>query len=193
LDPEWNIRFVVFEPGTVKTAYSTGNMERTSRHEAYRRSEGRELPMEKLGLRRREMEEKVGARSEDIARVMVETVIDRESKWGGRSMLRLPVGADAWAMERKDIEELEVNLEYWREVSESTSSGDAKGVLRSVGLMRNRVAYSGYIKNTAQRVTRTAEFSTLCINAASHSQNITSSYLLKATLFYSPLLLVYPS
>ena len=138
LDPDWKIRFVVFEPGAVKTNYSNVNMKgKDERHEAYKRPEGMELPTEKLGKRRVAFEEKIGMSSDRVAEVMTSVILDIDGKWGGREMLRLPVGADAWALESNDVKDVTSSLEKWREISESPSTTDVKETLRSVGLLRD--------------------------------------------------------
>jgi NAD(P)-dependent dehydrogenase (short-subunit alcohol dehydrogenase family) len=138
LDPEWQIRFVVFEPGSVKTKWSNDNMKvGGEQHEAYRRPEGKGLPLELIRQMKRSVDDKIGTDAGRVADLMAKVIVDEEGSWGGREMLRLPVGADSWALIRTDVKAVEASLEKWRDVSESTSPGDVKETLRSIGLLRD--------------------------------------------------------
>lgn len=137
LDPEWHIRFAVFEPGSVKTRWSGENQKQgIVQHEAYKRPGGKELPLEKIRHMRDSFEDKIGASADKVADTMVDVVADREGTWGGRELLRLPIGADSWALIRADVKETEKSLEKWKIVSESTSPSDVKDTLRSIGLLK---------------------------------------------------------
>jgi NAD(P)-dependent dehydrogenase (short-subunit alcohol dehydrogenase family) len=137
LDPEWHIRFVIFEPGSVKTRWSGENQKQgIVQHEAYKRPEGKDLPLEKIRLMRNSFEDKIGASADKVADVMVDVVVDIDGMWGGSELLRLPIGADSWALIRADVKETEKSLEKWKMVSESTSSGEVKDTLRSIGLLK---------------------------------------------------------
>lgn len=137
LDPEWHIRFAVFEPGSVKTRWSGENQKQgIMQHEAYRRPEGKELPLEKIRHMKGSFEDKIGASADKVADAMVDVVVDKEGMWGGRELLRLPIGADSWALIRADVKETQESLEKWKLVSESTSSGEVKDTLRSIGLLK---------------------------------------------------------
>jgi NAD(P)-dependent dehydrogenase (short-subunit alcohol dehydrogenase family) len=137
LDPEWHIRFAIFEPGSVKTRWSEENQAKgIVQHEAYRRPEGKGLATELIRNMRGAFEQKIGADAGKVARVMVEVVIDREGTWGGRGLLRLPVGADSWTLIQNDAKEVEEMLDKWRDISESTSPGDVKDTLKAIGLLK---------------------------------------------------------
>lgn len=138
LDPEWHIRFVIFEPGSVKTRWSVENQKQgIVQHEAYRRPEGEGLATEKIRDMRGTFEQKIGAGAGKVAKVMVEVVVDKDGMWGGRNLLRLPVGADSWTLIRSDVKETGKTLDKWRSISESTSPGDVKETLRSIGLLKD--------------------------------------------------------
>ncbi len=137
LDPEWGIRFVIFEPGSVKTRWSgESQVKGLVQHEAYRRPEGEKLWTDRIRSQRGALEEKIGADARKVADVMVEVVMDREGTWGGRSLLRLPIGADSWTLIRNDVKETEEHLDKWRTISESTSPGDVKDTLKAIGLLK---------------------------------------------------------
>ncbi|RDL36185.1 uncharacterized protein BP5553_06797 [Venustampulla echinocandica] len=135
LDPEWHIRAVIFEPGSVKTKWSNANMVDGGQHPAYVREESKMLGTDLI----RNMagwEGKLGAEARDVANLMAKVVRDEEGKWGGRNLLRLPVGADSWTLIKSDVEEVRCNLEKWKKESESTSPGDVKETLKALGLIQ---------------------------------------------------------
>ena len=137
LDPEWHIRFVVFEPGSVKTRWSGENQAKgIVQHEAYRRPEGRGLATELIRNMHGAFEQKIGADAGEVAEAMVGVVADRKGAWGGRELLRLPVGADSWTLVRNDVTETGEQLDKWRAISESTSPGDVKDTLKAIGLLK---------------------------------------------------------
>lgn len=137
LDPEWHIRFAIFEPGSVKTRWSGENQAKgIEQHEAYQRPEGRGLATEYIRNMHDAFEQKIGADAEKVAKVMVEIVLDREGTWGGKELLRLPVGADSWTLIRNDVKETGEQLDKWRGVSESTSPGGVKDTLKAIGLLK---------------------------------------------------------
>jgi NAD(P)-dependent dehydrogenase (short-subunit alcohol dehydrogenase family) len=137
LDPEWNIRFVIFEPGSVKTRWSGENQAKgIVQHEAYRRPEGKGLATELIRDMKGAFEQKIGADAGKVAEVMVGVVVDREGTWGGRELLRLPVGADSWTLIQNDVKETGKQLDKWRAVSESTSPGGVKDTLKTIGLLK---------------------------------------------------------
>jgi NAD(P)-dependent dehydrogenase (short-subunit alcohol dehydrogenase family) len=137
LDPEWHIRFVVFEPGSVKTRWSGENQAKgIVQHEAYRRPEGRGLATELIRNMHDAFEQKIGADAEKVAEAMVGVVVDQKGAWGGRGLLRLPIGADSWTLVRIDVTETGEQLDKWRAVSESTSPGDVKDTLKAIGLLK---------------------------------------------------------
>jgi len=137
LDSEWHIRFVIFEPGSVKTKWSGENQGKgIVQHEAYRRPEGKGLGTQLIRDTLGAFEQKIGAEAGKVAEVMVKVIVDQEGTWGGRELLRLPVGADSRTMIWNDVKETEENLDKWKAVSESTTPGDAKDMLKAMGLLK---------------------------------------------------------
>jgi NAD(P)-dependent dehydrogenase (short-subunit alcohol dehydrogenase family) len=137
LDPEWHIRFAIVEPGSVKTRWSGENQAKgIVQHEAYRRPEGKGLATELIRDMRGAFEQKIGADAGKVAEVIVGVVVDREGMWGGRELLRLPVGADSWTLIQSDVKETAEKLDKWRAVSESTSPGGVKDTLKAIGLLK---------------------------------------------------------
>lgn len=138
LDPEWHIRFVIFEPGSVKTRWSGENQKQgITQHEAYKRPAGKELAIEMMRKLRGSFEDMIGANADNVADVMVAIVTDEQQMWGGRDLLRLPLGADSWALIKQDVTEMGKNLEKWRAISESTSPAGVNDTLKSMGLLKD--------------------------------------------------------
>jgi NAD(P)-dependent dehydrogenase (short-subunit alcohol dehydrogenase family) len=110
--PEWNIRFLILEPGGVKTEY-VSSLKMSPRHPSYLDSKG---PTSQLlaHLQTPGVQDNWG----DPVLVVqaVEKVVASDD-----IPLRLPMGSDAWGMMKWEVEELEKLLEKWRAVSESSS------------------------------------------------------------------------
>lgn len=133
LDPAWNIRFVIFEPGAVKTKWAAENMEFGGfQHEAYR---GKNLAVDRNKQLGPQISDKLAADAGKVADLMAAVIMDENGKWGGQSLLRLPVGADAWALQNKDVDEAKANLTKWKVVSDSTSPDSAHETLKAIGLI----------------------------------------------------------
>ncbi len=117
MHPEWNISFLIVEPGGISTEFSGSSMVLGPRHPAYLDPS---CPYNQLAAYMKNPESRKGWADPDVvAKVMVETV----EKKGERKMpLRLPVGSDAWGMIRAENENVNKDLEEWRDVSESCSS-----------------------------------------------------------------------
>jgi NAD(P)-dependent dehydrogenase (short-subunit alcohol dehydrogenase family) len=135
LDPDWQIRCVIFEPGGVKTKWWKENKKAFPRYPAYVREEGKKLGTEVIASMPAEVQNALSADSGDVANLMVKVVKDEDGMWGGRRLLRLPVGADAWILVKNDVQETRTNLEKWKNVSESTSPAGAKDALKAIGLL----------------------------------------------------------
>lgn len=126
VSPDWNIKFINVEPGSVKTEWGFGNMQSNSRHPAY---EG--LAAQQLRDKRAMFVDKIGAQPQKVANVLVEAVE------GGEAPMQFPLGADAWALARQQVDIINDGLREWRHVSESTSPGDVKVTLRELGLLKD--------------------------------------------------------
>jgi NAD(P)-dependent dehydrogenase (short-subunit alcohol dehydrogenase family) len=135
VDPEWNIRFAIIEPGSVKTKWGSANMDgRFKQHEAY---VGKNLRTEIMRNIQADIESKIGADADAVADVIAGVFRGEKGAWDGKEVLRLPVGADAWALVMAETMDQKTKFEQWREVSESTSSKDAKETLLALGFLKN--------------------------------------------------------
>ena len=112
--PEWNIRFMILEPGGVRTRFAGGKRMAT-RHPAYADSKA---PTNQLlayiatpGI------EDTWADPDAVVSAVVKVVASDDIP------LRLPMGSDAWGLMKMDVEGIIKELEKWKEVSESSSGG----------------------------------------------------------------------
>ncbi len=75
-----------------------------------------------------------GAEANTVSDLIVRRVMNRDGKWNSL-FLRLPVGADAQAVIKNDVEDITKSLEKWKEESQSTSSSEVMEGLRTMGLL----------------------------------------------------------
>jgi short-subunit dehydrogenase len=126
LDPAWNIRFTIIEPGAVKTKWAEENMVTVKQHDAY---VGKGLGADIMRDLRKVFD--IGAEPEKVAGVLLHTA------GMPKAPFRLPLGADAWTLVNQELEQVKSNLNEWRVMSESTSAEDARQVLKSIGLYKD--------------------------------------------------------
>jgi hypothetical protein len=115
--PDWNIKFVLLEPGGIKTQYAGTSISSVKRHPAY---EGPEYPTSQL-LAYLENPEAMTHWGEatDVARTVFNTV----SRRGDRALpLRLPMGSDAYRMMIAKTEAVAKELSEWKPEIEAISS-----------------------------------------------------------------------
>ena len=112
--PEWNIRFMIFEPGGMKTEYAGTSLQVLERHPAYVHPDG---PTSQL-MRYFEgpSVSSTWADPEVVSRVLIKVAASEDVP------LRLPSGGDAWGMISMDVDATRKELDKWRVVSESTTS-----------------------------------------------------------------------
>ena len=55
----------------------------------------------------------------------------------GGELLRLPLGTDAWAMLKAEVDSQVRKFEAWRVVSESTSAVEVRDTMRGLGLLKD--------------------------------------------------------
>jgi NAD(P)-dependent dehydrogenase (short-subunit alcohol dehydrogenase family) len=111
--PEWNIRFMILEPGGVKTKYASG-LRYSKRHPAYLDPKG---PTNQL------MSYIQTPGIGDIwgdAVLVVKAVVKVVSS--DDIPFRLPMGSDAWGFMKAEVQSLDKELEKWKSVSESSSA-----------------------------------------------------------------------
>jgi len=111
--PEWGIKFLIAEPGGMKTDYAGRSMKVLEPHPAYLD------PKAPTNLLRAylatEGVDQTWAEPAAVAKLLVDVVTE------GKCPLRLPVGSTSWAMIKADVEATKKELDEWRTVSESCS------------------------------------------------------------------------
>jgi NAD(P)-dependent dehydrogenase (short-subunit alcohol dehydrogenase family) len=110
--PEWNIRFMILEPGGVRTKFST-SMKIAKRHPAYLDPKG---PTNQLlaYIQTPGIEDTWGD-PDLVVKAVVDVVASDDIP------LRLPMGSDAWGLMKAEVEGMGKELDKWKTVSESSS------------------------------------------------------------------------
>jgi NADP-dependent 3-hydroxy acid dehydrogenase YdfG len=109
---EWNIRFLILEPGGVKTEY-VSSLKMSQRHPAYLDSKGPTSQL--LAYLQTPSVQDTWSDPVLVVQAVVKVVASNDIP------LRLPMGSDAWGMMKWEVEALEKLLEKWKSVSESSS------------------------------------------------------------------------
>ena len=127
---EWNIKFLIVEPGGVKTNYMGSSMVDIAPLPAY---EDPNLPGRRLDAYRNNPDlQKNFADPDAVAR----TIFDVVSLQGERPMpLRLPLGSDAFGLIKNDTEAELKSLVAWEDVIISTSTMEQ---MESVEFLRRK-------------------------------------------------------
>lgn len=135
VDPDWNIRFAIIEPGGVKTKWASGNMVGDfKQHEAY---VGKNLRTEFTRAVQTAVGSKIGADPDVVAALIANVLKGQKGVWDGKEVLRLPVGADASAIIVAETLEQKKKFDQWRDISESTSSVEVKRTLIEQGFLKD--------------------------------------------------------
>ncbi len=110
--PEWNIRFLILEPGGVKTEFASG-MRYSERHPAYLDPKG---PTNQLiaYIQTPGVQDTWGD-AELVVKALVKVVASDDIPF------RLPMGSDAWGLMKAEIQGIDKELEKWKSVSQSSS------------------------------------------------------------------------
>lgn len=110
LDPKWNIRILIAEPGAIKgTAFNTSILSKRDIHPAYQDPDCPTNIVRKW-LAQPDLEDDFSPAS-DMAATLVNALI------GGGLPLRVPLGSDSWEGIRKDIDAKAKELDDWQAVS----------------------------------------------------------------------------
>jgi NAD(P)-dependent dehydrogenase (short-subunit alcohol dehydrogenase family) len=126
--PEWNIKFLILEPGGIKTEYAGSSMVYIDRHPAYA---GPDSATSQLLAYLANPE--TSANWGDAAAV-ARVLIDAVSHQGDRALpLRLPMGSEAYAMIVAENEAVVKDITAWKTESESVSK---RAQLDSVAFLR---------------------------------------------------------
>ncbi|KAI9701469.1 MAG: hypothetical protein M1836_001524 [Candelina mexicana] len=118
LPASWNIHLTNIEPGGVKTNYATSSLKRTAkRHPAY--SDPSSPTNQLMGYMQSEQGRSMWAEPSALAAAIYQ-VVGR----GLRIPIRVPLGADAWGMVSKDLEDIKKDLDELKDIS--LGVGEAK-------------------------------------------------------------------
>ena len=135
VDPDWKIRFAIIEPGSVKTKWSSSNMDTGfKQHKAY---VGKNLRTDMMKGMKENIESKIAADPDVVAEVLAAVLRGEKGSWDGKEVLRLPLGADSWALVMADTLDQRKMFDQWRDISESTSTAEVKETLVSFGFIKN--------------------------------------------------------
>jgi len=115
--PDWNIKFLLVEPGGIHTEFTGTSMVFSENHPAYKDPS---CPTRQLEAYMHNPEKTVNwADPSVVAHTVFDVVVDQ----GVRPLpLRLPIGSDAWGMIQSKNWNLGKQLMEWKAVSESCSS-----------------------------------------------------------------------
>ncbi|PHH68070.1 hypothetical protein CDD83_6280 [Cordyceps sp. RAO-2017] len=118
LSPDWNIHLSIIEPGGVKTEYATGSLKANAhKHAAYADPSLGANVM--LGYITSEQGRAAWAEPSALA-AAIYLVVSR----GEPIPVRVPLGADAWGLISKDVDDTKSGLEAVKDIS--VSVGEAK-------------------------------------------------------------------
>ena len=127
MHPDWNIKFLILEPGGVKTEFAGSNLVLSDRHLAYMDPKCPYNEISEL-LSSSELKSKAWADAQDTAKVIFSLVINRD----GRSWpLRLPLGADAVDLIQKDIVDFRKDMSEWYDEIRQTPKEEQKDSVES--------------------------------------------------------------
>jgi short-subunit dehydrogenase len=126
MHPDWNIKFLILEPGGIKTEFTKGSMEFTTPHPAYKDPSSPARILEKY-IR----EGGVDAQSstpERVAEVVFNVIVKQDER---ALPLRLPLGVDSYGMIMAKLYQTEKDMVEWKDVSESTMDEETRRVAAS--------------------------------------------------------------
>jgi short-subunit dehydrogenase len=126
MHPDWNIKFLILEPGGIKTEFTKGSREFTTPHPAYKDPSSPARILEKY-IR----EGGVDAQSstpERVAEVVFDVIVKRDER---ALPLRLPLGVDSYGMIIAKLHHTEKDMIEWKDVSESAMDEETRRVAAS--------------------------------------------------------------
>ena len=126
--PDFNIQFLILEPGGIKTKYAGTSTSSVKRHPAY---EGLEYPTSQLLAYLGNPEACANwGEAADVAQAVFNAVSNR----GDRALpLRLPMGSDAYSMMMAKTEAVAKELSEWKSEIEAISP---QGQVESISFLK---------------------------------------------------------
>lgn len=125
--PDWNINFVILEPGGVKSNFGTSSLKLIDRHPAYADEDHPTRLMESFMLHG-----DMDKQTSDPVRVaeVVFDVVTGKVGDGKKLPLRLPLGVDGHAWIKGGLQARLKEVEDWKDVSESTMTDEVKEAVK---------------------------------------------------------------
>jgi hypothetical protein len=117
MDPDWNIKFLIVEPGGMKTNYVGSSLQVSKRHPAYVSAKGGFNQI--LALLENTAAHGSFADPDVCAKVLYDAVAGQSAR---PLPTRLPMGLDASTFIRGDIKKTLEELDAWKAETESCSS-----------------------------------------------------------------------
>ena len=122
MHPDWNISFLILEPGGVKTDFATRGMVFLPSHPAYTAPA---CPTNQLREYMKSPDSSnTWSQPDDLAKVMFQTIMDPKRPF------RLPMGADAWGMLSALDAARRSEMEDWKNISFECAGENAEAQLK---------------------------------------------------------------
>jgi len=126
MHPDWNIKFLILEPGGVKTESTKGSMEFTTPHPAYKDPCSPARMLE--NYIRQGGADAQSSTPERVAEVVFDAIVKQDER---ALPLRLPLGVDSYGMIMAKLHQTEKDMIEWKDVSESTMDEETSKVAAS--------------------------------------------------------------
>jgi len=126
MHPDWNIKFLILEPGGVKTEFTKGSMEFTTPHPVYKDPCSPARMLE--NYIRQGGADAQSSTPERVAEVVFDVIVKQDER---ALPLRLPLGVDSYGMIMAKLHQTEKDMIEWKDVSESTMDEETSKVAAS--------------------------------------------------------------
>lgn len=111
---DWNINFLILEPGAIATEFAKSSYKSTPPHPAYANPNFPSRQLERWMFQNTAQLETMAADPETMAKIVVDTI----SKRGNRPLpLRLPLGAGSVEMIKNKMDSQKKDMDDWNDVS----------------------------------------------------------------------------
>jgi hypothetical protein len=128
MHPDWNIKFLILEPGGIKTEFTKRSMEFTTPHPAYKDPSSLARMLEKYKYIREGGVDAQSSTPERVAEVVFNVIVKQDER---ALPLRLPLGVDSYGMIMAKLYQTEKDMVEWKDVSESTMDEETRRVAAS--------------------------------------------------------------
>jgi hypothetical protein len=118
MPPDWNIKFLILEPGGMRTKFAAGGMKYVPAHPAYQDPSFPTRQLEAF-LQNAEQFNAVSADPERTADVVVNAILNQANR---PLPLRLALGVAAFGMIKAKLAGMRKLMDEWKDVTDSTMS-----------------------------------------------------------------------